>query len=747
VAGWTTLALLAVSAGFAEDAQPAQEAAKEGPAPAQKAAETTPASPIPALKPETVGVPLVGSRLFIHALSPNPRGGWNFIAQFMNYKYTTDRETVRIPMDGGRSYVTFKDTQSRPDSEWVVVDLQAGTSRIVDMPGFHSGWACRAANGRIFFSVDFMHVVYYEPQEEALKMMGQLIEGKDGKPWTEHRCLGRLMLGQDDMVYGGTQAYNGVTALVQINPDTLEHRVYPNVGTGKRTGLTYAYYMAIDIPWVYIAVGQGDWELMAVHVETGETRCLAERRGTNARIVVTTGEKCCGAELVGPPERLNVLLSDGRIVAQAKPGLPFQAPAPAGPETPAPSKPDTNAEEGQEASEAEPAAPLPYTPMSQKSYKTLEWKHTKPWPWGTPPEVDVQGIAFDRDGKAAVHWRPAATTPPGATPPPAANTEAAGEWKEARFSIRRAEPIPIESLAALPDGSLLGNVKAYAGFFRYYRAEKKLEFLGKHGLSGPQMALADGKAYLCGYPNTHLYVYDPAKPWRSDPKVAPGDKSLNPYCLGAMGMGCTEAHFAKALVPGENQRLYLAGRRERWSTGTGLGYYDAATNKFFGLRTENKDMEPLALVVLPKLGRVVLSGTQPEWRIYDLDLNEVERLAVMPGLAQGGLICRTDIDSQILGYVANPQTKKSILYVYDLAEKKVLRKADVEGPADRLFRRPADGTFWAATPNALYRIDPNTPAIRTIGVTDRDMSCFTWAGIDLYAAHGGELVRITASAE
>jgi len=54
------------------------------------------------------------------------------------------------------------------------------------------------------------------------------------------------------------------TSVIRINPDTLEYQDVTGLGVPGRRSLTYGYYMAIEPPWVYVAVGQGQWELWSV---------------------------------------------------------------------------------------------------------------------------------------------------------------------------------------------------------------------------------------------------------------------------------------------------------------------------------------------------------------------------------------------------------------------------------------------------------------------------------------------------
>jgi len=685
---------------------------------------------LPVLKVETLATPARTSRMWVTALSPNPRGGWNFIAEFMNYKYTTGWKFVRRQTpDGKHEYVTFRDTRGRPDAEWVIVDLDKGTSRVIDLPGFHGGRAVRAGNGRIFFPVDFFQIWYYEPAEETIRILGQLAEWK---PYTNDRGIYRFMLGPDGFVYGTTQAHGGTTSLVRINPDTLEFKLYHGVGTGKRkTRLTYGYYLGLDPPWAYVAVGQSEWELFAVNVETGEKRCLAERSGKGARITVSQGEEAVGVELLGPyapdeaPPGGKLPRSEGHVYYM-KSGKKERHWCSDGRLFPAVRNADGS---------------LPFTPLNGKAYRKIQWRHTRPSPAGTPPEIDRSRLAIGRNGGAEVRWRP---------------ERGRGEWRSARFAIKHAEPVPIECLIALPDGSLFGGVKQYQGFFRYYPETTKLEYFGKHGPSGAALALMDGKVFLCGYPNTNLSAYDPSRPWTSTGKTQRDkDPGKNPAFIGYWGQGRTEAHYCRFLIAGGNGRLYIGGKRERWATGTGIGYYEPAGGAKVGLPKDMTDLSPRGMVLLPGLKRIVVSGkvgrdkenketgaAEAQLRVYDLDLKEMERLTVRPGLRSTGRLYRAGRPGCIIGQIETQDVRA--LYLYDVGRKKLLNWADLDAPlGSRIIERQTDKSRWVVKNATLCRLNPETLALSPVARLEPTISGHRlWIGNDLYGANAGELVHV-----
>jgi hypothetical protein len=649
------------------------------------------ADPLPALKAETVATPVVTARMFNSGLAPNTRGGWTFVGEFMNFSHT-GKPKHKVDLGNGRFYIAYDDTKARPEAEWVIADLKAGAYKIANWPGFHvpSGANGRvlAGNGRLFFSVDYAQIYYYDPAEDTVKPLGAVYDNIG-----ELRIFYKFILGPDGMVYGSAQATNGLTMLIRLNPDTLEYKLYDKIGLpGRREGLTYGYDIAVDPPWMYVAVGQGNWELFAVNADTGEKKCLADVQGQGCRITVGRNKDYCTASVTGKDRRDQLYLVDGEA-------LPGDA----------------------------------VTGLRRKTYPQVEWKNTKPMNITNPPVLDPdRPVEVGGKGEGEIFWRPLGDT---------------AEWRQMRFAIKNAEPVKFESLLQLPDGSLLGNAEQYNGFFRYYPAEKKLDYFGKHGPSGVRSVIYEGKVWLDGYPNTNLSAYDPTQPWTSRTTNPEGAK-VNPQFIGYFGQGCTEAHFCRFLLAPGNGRIYICGERERWSTGTGIGYYETATARKFGLGTANKDINPAGFLALPKLNRIVLSGKALEKGemkliVYDMDLNEISRIALRPGLASTGALYAVDSDSQFIGCYSDPDSKKSVLYLYDLAQTKILKSLELDLEPGVIFSRPEDGTHWVFVDDTLNTLDTKTLTLKPVATLQGGLKFPVWSGKDIFGARGGELLRVT----
>lgn len=656
---------------------------------------------LPVARVETAAVPVRTARINAPILATDAAGRWQFICQAMNYKGTTEFTYERLKAPGTeREYAVFKERDLRPDAEWVVLDLESGKARLFDLPGFHSGAPVRAENGRVFFFSDFMQIYCYEPADGTMRILGEISRWV---AYSNDRSFYQTRLGPDGFVYATTQSYSGKTAVLRIDPDTLTWKFITDVGANRPQGLTYGYYMGLGLPWVYVAVGQDQWELMAVNVETGEKRLLAERKGDKARVVVgDDGKGGVSADLHGDGKKETVWCVDGRIVPVAA------------------------------------GAQQPRVVVAERKNRRAP---------ADARELDKdRPVSIDGTGSATVWWRPAGDK---------------GEWRSAQFRINRPEPELIESLTALPDGTLLGSARQYNGWFRYDLAKKTYDYFGKGGPSRSKTCVFDGKVYYAGYPNATMSVYDPARPWKVSATAT--DPANNPRLIGSFGQGVTEAHYATVLLPGPNGRVYVVGKRERWSTGTGLGYYDVAAAKRVGLGQDMKEYEAESAALLPKAGLIVLSGKDKgetgQFRVYDLELKAQEPVTLKAGLKSTGLVQDVGLDTRLLGFIGGED--KDVLYLFDMGRKEIavwkeLPKAatppvkpgtgawwaEIGGIRTRIaFQKPGDGSWWMAHGETLYRLNVETLDLTPAAKLSRAFELPVWVGPDIYGVAGGELVK------
>src|SRR5690349_13147070 len=126
------------------------------------AADTTQSPALPEIQTERVCVPVRSSRSWSTALAPNGRGGFNFITQLYEVKSTKPTEYVVLDLQTGKFKVT-----ERPSGQYTNSNYQ------------HANEA-RARNGRIFFSEAGNVLAYYDPTDESIKELGQVIDPSNG---------------------------------------------------------------------------------------------------------------------------------------------------------------------------------------------------------------------------------------------------------------------------------------------------------------------------------------------------------------------------------------------------------------------------------------------------------------------------------------------------------------------------------------------------------------------------------------
>lgn len=665
---------------------------------------------LPAAEPgvtmKSLGVPVKSVRIWVDGLSPNPRGGHNVIFQAFNSLGYLKREGP--PRTDGNPL-------------WVVVDLETGKCRTQeDLPGqaiqkYHVNDQLRAANGRLFFPTVGNGFVWYDPSTETLKAVPPLAPLKSGQAGPSF--FYRVVMGPDGLIYGSTQSNDGYAHLGILNPDTLETKFIPKLGGKQRKDqLTYGYWMQVVPPWVYVLVGQGDWSLVAVNTETGEQRILAERKEPYLISFNGRGKTFC-ATIRSP---LGALPDDPQAVRQGN-SVIFKN---------AIYTPEAKMKSEYFFCVEGKLVPADFTakpPELPLSYKPVEVP-----PMANAPEIDAERFGTVKDDHLQIFWRPSGSS-----------TNA--PWKVTAVPVNNVEPIPIESLVALPDGSVMGSTIQYNGFFRWLPKEERLEYYGKHGPSRAKTAVMDGRLWFTGYPKCHLWSYDPAKPWnapRDDEKARA--EGTNPRLLGNYAEA--DAHYAYFLQPLGDRRLYMLGRRERSGRGSAIGYYDVASGTFAGHHRDLEALTPRGLALLPELQRVVLSGqldkgqSGPQLVVFDMDLKEIERLVLKPELPSGGTLYPGATGTRFVGQV--DQADLHALYLYDLREKKLVNWIPLEFALERLTWNPGDHRYWGWQNGKLVKLDPSDLGITEVAAMPRMPHYLAWQGDTLYATVDGELFRV-----
>lgn len=296
-----------------------------------------------------------------------------------------------------------------------------------------------------------------------------------------------------------------------------------------------------------------------------------------------------------------------------------------------------------------------------------------------------------------------------------------GVFTLVEYEVSNKASATLESMTPLMDGTVLGNAEQYLGFYRMLSGE--LEWYGEwpQGLSSPIVLQVNSSlVYMAGYPNGALYAYDPSAAW--------SPSSDNPASIGEFHTSSGVKYTYYLQLVGD--RLYQAGRRERDSSGSGIGYYDTAAETFTGETAAPLDnLIPRGFIVCEEAERVVFSGEilsggdDAELVVYDLDLNQLDTYLVGEGIQNTGELYATSDPSVIVGV-----TNDSPYYIYRF---NVLTGAvtdlDTLGAAVGAGAyRASDRSLWVMLGTTLSRIDLDTLDVRSVQ-TIADVTLMAWA--------------------
>lgn len=482
--------------------------------------------------------------------------------------------------------------------------------------------------------------------------------------------------GPDGKIYIGTQSItNELPAIIKFDPDTLESEVIGRVGE-NRLDYSYAYTLYADPPWVYVAVGQNPWELCAINIETSEMIVLATR-------------SAAGLISVGYP-------ADGSYGITA-------------------TLYDTPSDPTPEVVWCVDGTTYPYTGLTDLPFTPRNVVPVSN-PISNPPTVTIsRGAGF-------VNW-----SAPGSD-----------VVNERSWEVTYTEPVPIESLEVMADGTIIGNAQQYQGFFKVIGDEITWFGAWDEVSQGPRLPIGE-YLYITGYPNGRLFRYDKRLDW------APWNN--NPLYLGAFTGA--DAHYPKQLKQSNNGRLYYSGRRERDGQGGGVGWYNIAEETFGGHNDGLNFLNPIGLVVLDDIQRVVYSGVlndDPEFPgdtpttaqlvIYNYELEEISRKTVKPGLTTTGLIFPSGIAGTIVGIVDGTD---GFIYQYSVSRGALVKQASFDFDVADARYDAVSGVIKATTAEGrLLQIDPTTLVVDDAGPLE-DGELLTWIGDMIYYTKSAEL--------
>ncbi len=611
----------------------------------------------------------------------------------------------------------------------VIADLGSGEVKQVSTergPNFHLCPSVVAPNGKLYISILGprlrQQVCTYDPAKNEFLL--NALPLPDDLLGETHP----MALGTDGKIYmAGGHPSKSATAC-QIDPATNKVTSYGPVGPSHAPNDCWAYSAAADDRYIYIASGKVPWYLVAYDRQTGKAETLITTEKVGGYLGAGQGRGGCTAnasKVVGTDgNRIDYWLYQGKAVPMKDRGE-----KPPWPERPAP----------------RPALP-------------------------PQPEVSLARAVPDAEGRAEIWCRtPEAKAAAPAKPAADATLESRG-WRPIRFRVP-IYPQAINRLVELPDGRLFGAAGSYEGNFIYDPATGKSAHPGKSHLSHYATAICGGKIYMSGYPNSPLYVYDPAKPWTAGTEVSPGTvlddgaPSANPRRLLYMSE-FAGTHKMYAAAVGADGRIYFGGQWMRSGSAGGLAWYDPKTEKAGGF-WEPFSTYQITHMAAASQGRPIVISTKriedtllgkpkpKQGRLFVFDTKDgkiVREIDPVMDAKGSGMIVAVG-GPRVLGWTVNGEdTQTSVLYGVDAEAGTVGFRTVLPYPLPVGigsnqqeafdFRLGPDGKVWTFIDNRLVRIDPKDAGIQVVGRVAKG-GRLAFSGKDVYLGAGPTLRRIT----
>ncbi|MCG3147123.1 MAG: hypothetical protein PCFJNLEI_00560 [Verrucomicrobiae bacterium] len=533
-------------------------------------------------------------------------------------------------------------------------------------------------------------------------------------------------------------------AFYTIDPVTLKGNFLGEVGPENPTAAWEYRRIVMDGDWIYASLGHTPWRLYAMNVKTREGKVLAETErfiGDRNTITFRRNENYSGVYGTiiglkgGPKDKTQAFwLRDGKLT----PCEPVEK-------------------------NGTPIPPWKDEKLAQPRLNFMGAFDENDLP---PKGLEVFRGPVDLEGKVRCWYRftdkamaEAAHVPP-------------GQWQKIELPPAQLFPAPIRHIAPLPDGSLFAVTEGYG------RAVRFNPQTGQRTTLGPTMSvysvcpLAE-KIYLCGYPSSQLWIYDPAKPWtvgqspEAPPERPTGKRKVRATATtnpanGGMLKEFTDVHMPWATAAGADGRVYFGGKVVRIGNGGGLGWWDTRENKAGGIH-KPFDAYPIYWMCSAGNGRYIICSTKtagaadnPDVKplrgrlfVYDTTKQEIihqvedERIGQFPGYvteAQPGVV---------MGYTA--ASEGGLLYGFDPAAGKVLWTKPVpRSPSTGFsamkkgkyfFAKGPDGFIWATMDGVLARINPQTAEVLPVGKMEDNPLAFVDG--DVYVAGSNMFRRLT----
>lgn len=571
--------------------------------------------------------------------------------------------------------------------------------------------------------VDFhMQPGYYTQGKFVIEMMGPvafLVYDPDqrrfvhaSKPFGEEVIQGRAVLGEDGGIYGiGWPRDLGGFAAYRFDPQTYQSELYPVFGPANPNRHELYRDVTMSGNWIYAAIGNEPWHMVAFNVQTKEGRVLATTEtikgdyGTIEFFLMEGGVSGFirePAEISGiqkfSKQQFDFWLHDGRVYPRTNDIAPWSQ---------------------------QPAKP---------SKRLVSWgRGPSEWPRGTmpvdPPQFKESTQIPTAGGEVNLEYR------------------LSGQgWQTLAYTVRM-YPGDVARLTELNQDILFAVDNGYGENVFYNVRTHQLKRV-EGSVSPYSFGIYGHRLYLTGYPQSPVMEYDFTRPLGRKQEVP------NPKQVAHLGQYMDVHYPMTGILIGADGRIYTGGDSSgRRRVGGGFGWYNPSTGEAGGEKIDRHNFywgtsasEGRYILLASKFsddsgGALFAWDTQSHRFIYSKALP----FAIHPGPlveAMPGLV---------MGFAKAKDRKTGILYGVKPDSGAVLWQKSVPfGPVDDfgqlnrqhyVYRRGPDGHIWANLGHTLVRIDPRNAFVDPVGrLGTVGQIAFTSAGV--FLSGGQSLQRI-----
>lgn len=629
-------------------------------------------------------------------LVPNPGGkSWDMVFPYYN-KYRGEQEIVIHDFGSGKTTRQVLSTRKGED----VLTREA--------IGFHMQPSYYVDGKLVFEHWGVLLWTVYDPAANAFT--------KGLKPFGDKVINGRCVLAEDGMLYGmGWPRDKSGFVAYRLDPKTLEAKRWPAFGPANphRTELYRQVRMSGD--WLYAAIGNRPWHLVAFNVRTGEGAVLAATEETRGDYKIIRLQHVVGglrgsirsAAMMRGIESFDrksqdFWLHDGRIV--------------------------------QRDGEVPPWSDKPA--REDKPTTTFRWaRQFQVWPRGfTPPSPppEIQQDAGDPapGGRVRLPYRLAGQN----------------QWQALTYTVKM-YPGEVWLLREVNDHVLFATDSGYGQHVFYDTKARRLMRVGGT-LSPYSSGLFRGRLYVSGYPNSQMYEYDFTR------AIGLQQAKPNPRRLEYLGRK-NDTHCPLAGTVGlADGRVYSAGTTYgRRRVGGGLGWYDTATGQIGGMPV---DEHRFFWMTPAGGGRYLLLSSKREGQgqlwCWDTKTRQFAYKKTILDRWTPGAIVEALPGGLVIGHTTGADKTGGVLYGLRADTGEVLWQKPVPvGPITAYssvrrhaysFRRGPEGHIWSFFGPALVRIDPTDARVRIVGRVPGGPAQLAFTANGVYLAGGKALRRI-----